>query len=323
MNPRTLIIKNNIAARARRAWPEIKEELNKAEIEFEVHETSAAGDATIAARGAIEQGFHTLAVVGGDGTISETAQGYFDLSAANGHLPSPLNPEASIAILPAGTGDDFARGLASEHQLHASWTKRLIDFLRSPDPAKTKLIDVVVGIANGDLEPFIFVNTATLGIGPEVVSRVSAQGSVVRRLSGEARFVAAACNALAGWRERNLVVTVDDQIPFEVSSNLVAISNSIFAGGGMKFAPQARTGDGIIDLLIAGDLGRLGSARELPRIPKGGHLANPQVKTFACKRVRIDNNSSSDSLLVEADGNLRGRTPVEFQVIPSSLRIVL
>jgi len=323
MSSRTLIILNNSAARARRAWPGIKEQLNKAGIHFEVHETSGPGDATTAARLAIVQGFRTLAVVGGDGTISETAEGFFDLKALKGGLPSPINPEAALAILPAGTGDDFARGLRSERASTETWTNRLIEFLKSPDPSRTKRLDVAFGTDDGKQNGFICVNVATLGIGPEVVASVSAQAGIVKRMSGEVRFIAAACKALTVWRERNLLITIDDGPTLECSSNLVVVANSVYAGGGMMFAPSAKTDDGMLDLLIAGDLGRIGIARELPRIRNGGHLANPKVKMFTCRRVRIENKSSYDALLIEADGNLRGQTPVEFTVIPSSLRVVI
>jgi YegS/Rv2252/BmrU family lipid kinase len=323
MRPQTLIILNNLAARARRAWPKIKDQLDSAGVRFEVHETVAPGDATTAARLAIARGFRTLAVVGGDGTINETAEGFFDLKNLKDGLPSPTDPEAVLAILPAGTGDDFARGLINERASTETWTRRLIEFLKHPHPDQTKRLDVVFGRIDGNPRGFIFVNVATLGIGPEVVATVSTQAGIVRRMSGEARFIAAACKALTVWRERNLLITIDDGPPIVCSSNLVAVANSVFAGGGMKFAPAAKTDDGMLDLLIAADLSRIGIARELPRIRNGGHLANPKVKTFTGKRVRIENKSNNDPLLIEADGNLRGHTPVEFTVLPAALRVVL
>lgn|SRR6266404_2713121 len=323
MSSRTLIILNNSAARTRRAWPRIKDQLTAAGIRFDIHETLATGDATTAARLAISQGFRTLAVVGGDGTIGETAEGFFDLETSKAGGPTPLEQDAVLAILPAGTGDDFARGLINERASTETWTNRLIAYIKSPDPGHTKLLDVVFGRIDGNPRGFIFVNVATLGIGPDVVATVSAQAGIVKRMSGEVRFIAAACKALTVWRERNLLITIDDGPTLECSSNLVVVANSVYAGGGMMFAPSAKTDDGMLDLLIAGDLGRIGIARELPRIRNGGHLANPKVKMFTCRRVRIENKSSYDALLIEADGNLRGQTPVEFTVIPSSLRVVI
>lgn len=323
MNHDTLIIINNAAARARRAWPEIRGELQRAGIRFEVHETTVAGDATNATRSALSQGFRTIAAVGGDGTISETAEGFFEVPlSAQEQLPIAVNQSANLAVLPAGTGDDFARGLIQKRISTREWTARLVQFLREPDSRAVRTIDAVLGKLDDKKTAFVFVNIATLGIGPEVAAGVSAQVGMTRKLSGEARFLAAACKALAGWRERRLKISIDDGPELEFSSNLVALANSIYAGGGMMFAPGARPDDGVLELLVAGDLNRRGIVRELPRIRKGGHVANPKVRMFPCTRVRIEHQTSNDPLLIEADGNLRGQTPVEFTIMPRALRVI-
>jgi YegS/Rv2252/BmrU family lipid kinase len=323
MNHDTLIIINNAAARAMRAWPEIREELQRAGVHFEVHETTVAGDATKATRSALGQGFRTIAVVGGDGTISETAEGFFEVPISTQEKsPIAVNQNATLAVLPAGTGDDFARGLIQKRISTREWTARLVQFLREPDSCDVRTIDAVCGKLDDKESGFVFVNVATLGIGPEVAAGVSSQVGMTRKLSGEARFLAAACKALAGWRERRLKIRIDDGPELEFSSNLVALANSIYAGGGMMFAPGARPDDGVLDLLVAGDLNRRGIVRELPRIRKGGHVANPKVRMFPCTRVRIEHQTSNDPLLVEADGNLRGQTPVEFTIMPRALRVI-
>jgi diacylglycerol kinase (ATP) len=198
----------------------------------------------------------------------------------------------------------------------------LVTFLREPDTSCVRTIDAVLGRLDDKNTGFVFVNIATLGIGPEVAAGVSSQVGITRKLSGEARFLAAACKALAGWRERRLRIRIDDGPELEFSSNLVALANSVYAGGGMMFAPGARPDDGVLDLLVAGDLNRRGIIRELPRIRKGGHVANPKVRMFPCTRVRIEHQTSNDPLLIEADGNLRGQTPVEFIIMPRSLRVI-
>jgi diacylglycerol kinase (ATP) len=323
MNSDTLIIINNAAARARREWPGIKRELQRAGICFEVHETTAAGDATNLTRSALSQGFRNIAAVGGDGTISEVAEGFFEVPlSAQEKLPVAINQNATLAVLPAGTGDDFARGLIQKRISTREWTARLIQFLREPDSSGVRTIDAVLGRLDDRKTGFVFVNIATLGIGPEVAAAVSAQVGITRKLSGEARFLAAACKALAGWRERRLKIRIDEGPELEFSSNLVALANSVYAGGGMMFAPGARPDDGVLDLLVAGDLNRRGIVRELPRIRNGGHIANPKVTMFPCTRVRIEHQTSNDPLLIEADGNLRGQTPVEFTIIPRAIRVI-
>jgi diacylglycerol kinase family enzyme len=63
--------------------------------------------------------------------------------------------------------------------------------------------------------------------------------------------------------------------------------------------------------------------RELARVHSGGHLANPKVKLARGTRVRVETLDARDALGVEADGDVRGRTPAEFRVLPSALRVVV
>jgi diacylglycerol kinase (ATP) len=169
---------------------------------------------------------------------------------------------------------------------------------------------------------FICINVATLGIGAEVAGRVAAQRALMRRLPGEARFTAAALGALIAWRERRVSVFVDDHAALECRSNLLAVANGIYAGGGMMFAPHACVDDGHMDVLLACDLSRATILRELPRIRRGAHLQNPHVRSLSCTRVRIETPADETPLPVEADGNVRGHTPAEFQLLPDAIRII-
>jgi YegS/Rv2252/BmrU family lipid kinase len=323
---RTLVIINQRAARARRAWPMIERALVQNGIRFDVHVTTHAGDATDGTRAALRAGYQIVAVVGGDGTVSEAAAGFFDFGEEKegvDMLPVPVAPDAALAILPAGTGDDFARGLTGGRREPVSkWIESLIRYQQG-DAGKPRPVDCIAGSVNDGAHRFIYLNVATIGLGAEVAGRVAAQGNLVQRLPGEARFIAAACAALALWRERRVRVRVEESTEIECDSNLIAVANGIYAGGGMMFAPSARVDDGRMDLLMACGLKRRAILRELPRIRRGSHLANPNVRTARAARVRIETLTPADALPVEADGNLRGHTPAEFRIIPGALRIVL
>ena len=191
----TLVIINNAAAKARRAWPSIRKQLHLAGFDYQSYETKAAGDATLKTRQALRDGVSRIAVVGGDGTLSEAVEGFFELNSDLDELPKPINPEAQLAILPAGTGDDFARGLRDGRASLRSW----IDTLVSAEESTTIEVDVLYGRCDGFQKPFICLNASTMGIGGETAQRVSAQGDFIRRFPGEFRFVLAAVGA-AGYR---------------------------------------------------------------------------------------------------------------------------
>lgn len=320
MQKAIIIIINRTAAKAIRAWPSIKARLEEAKIEFELYETKAPGDATTQTRDALRTGYQTIAVVGGDGTLSEAAAGFFELG-PNGQPPQPLNDRAALAILPAGTGDDFARGLAGGRAPLEKWIEVFVSHCHDQGEHRTRRVDVMD--ADSDNEGrFICLNASTMGIGGETAARVAAQGSFMRRFSGEARFAAAAIGALGAWRERRVRVAIDDHNVIDDQMNLVAVANGLYAGGGMMLSPQARIDDGKLDVITATGFNRAMVIRELPRIYRGGHIANPHVCVIQGERVRIETFSREDALLIEADGNLRGRTPAEFRIMPGALRFV-
>lgn len=326
---RTLVIINPVAAAARRRWPEIKAALAHHNVRFDLHETINAGDAETAARAALKADYQTICVVGGDGTLSEAANGFFEWNAKDARgdfdfLPSHVNTKAALAILPAGTGDDFARGLTNTREPLEAWIKRFVAHYHRDvhSEATARVIDIVAARTGDEVHPFVYLNVATIGLGAEVARRVAAQSSLMRRLPGEARFTAAALGALAAWRERHVRVTIDDNSVFECNSNLLAVANGVYAGGGMMFAPNARTDDGKADFLMACGISRATILRELPRIRTGKHLHNPNVRYAKAARIRIETFAPDDALLIEADGNVRGHTSAEFRVMPHALRIV-
>src|SRR6266851_1094769 len=140
---RPLIIINNAAAKARRAWPIARKRLEVGGVDVDAYETTKPGDATIQTRAALKAGVTTIAVVGGDGTLSEAAEGFFEFRENLDELPSPVNSSASLAILPAGTGDDFARGLKGGNRATLEqWIDILISHHRGQDEKSTGLVDV-------------------------------------------------------------------------------------------------------------------------------------------------------------------------------------
>jgi diacylglycerol kinase (ATP) len=319
------IVINNTAAKARAAWPIVSAQLQARGIDYELCETTFAGDATNRTRAALQAGHTTVVVIGGDGTLSETSEGFFELSAtdSSASLPTSINPAAALAILPAGTGDDFARGLMKRRAPLIDWLNLLIAHCERNSEETTKAVDVMAGRCDGAARSFICLNASTMGIGGETGSRVASQGKFLRRLSGEARFMVAAIGALSAWRERPVRIVVDGRSVVEGPMNLVAVANGLYAGGGMMLSPGARIDDGRLDVVTASGLNRLEIVRELPRIHRGGHVANPKVRIVQGEHVRVETFSARDALLIEADGNVRGKSPVEFRIMPKAIRVVL
>ena len=327
-----LVIINNVAAKARLAWPKIKSQLDAAGVDYKTYFTNQKGDATVQTSVALKSGTRLIVVVGGDGTLSEAAQGFFEFNEDLEVLPTAINAEATLAVLPAGTGDDFARGLRRKRAVLNEWIDTLVTHVRARASATevsknggqaVRRIDVLYGRCDGLRTPFICLNASTMGIGGETASRVAAQGGFMRKFSGEFRFVFAAVGALAAWRERRVRVVVDERTVADGPMNLVGVANGLYAGGGMMFSPEARIDDGVLDVVTASGLSRANVVTELSRIHTGGHLNNPKVSLTQGRKVRIETLLLKDEMLIEADGNVRGVTPVEFQVMPGALRFLV
>ena len=333
MEARLLVIINNAAARARAAWPFVERELRAAGVAFDAHVSLRVGDARERARDALRRGVETIAAVGGDGTLGEVASGFFerDEEAGRESVLRPVNTYAALAPLPAGTGDDFARGLCGGRRAELKdWVGRLVRHCRRVDDGSagevagtTRRVDALDGSVDAGARRFVCLNAATLGVGADVASRVAAQPGALRRLSGKSRFALAAVHALAAWRNRRVRISVDGGTWEECRTNLVAVVNGPYAGGGMNFSPDADVGDGLLDVVTASDLSRAEVVRELTRIHKGGHLANPKVYLRRGASVRLETFDPREALPVEADGDVRGHTPAEFRVVPAALRLVI
>ena len=318
----TLVIINHTAAKARRVWPTIQKQLDAARVEYQAYETTRPGDATLQTRAALRSGVESVVVVGGDGTLSETAEGFFEFNDDLDVLPTPVNPNATLALLPAGTGNDFARGLLGKRAPRHDWIETVIARSRGDSAAVVRAMDVLYGRCNDYEKPFICFNASTMGIGGETAGRVAAQGKFMRNFSGEFRFVYAAVGALAAWRERRVRVMIDGRIMADGSMNLVAVANGLYAGGGMMLSPEARIDDGKLDVITASGLSRLNVVTELSRVHTGGHVNNPKVTIMQGTIARIETFLQQDAMPLEADGNVRGVTPVQFQVLPGALQFV-
>ena len=306
----------------RRLWPTIQKQLDAAGVEYQASETKSPGDATLLTRAALKSGIETIVVVGGDGTLSEAAEGFFEFNDNLDLPPVSVNPDATLAILPAGTGNDFARGLLGKRTPIQHWIEIVIGHVSGKSTAAARRMDVLYGRCNGFEKPFICLNASTMGIGGETAGRVAAQGKFMRNFSGEFRFVFAAVGALAAWRERRVRVTVDGREVAEGPMNLIAVANGLYCGGGMMLSPEARIDDGKLDVITASGLTRKNVVTELSRVHTGGHVNNPKVTITQGTIARIETLLVQDAMPLEADGNVRGVTPVQFQVLPGVLRFL-
>ena len=303
----TLIIVNPAsgAGRTGRGWSEVAGRLREAGLDFDFAMTSCSGEATELSRLAVGEGRHLIVAAGGDGTINEVANGFFQDR-------EPVATESRLGILPTGTGGDF---------------RRTLGIPRDPDEAaavlsagRTRRIDagrVTCTSADGASVVRHFVNIADAGIGGDVVHRVNNGRRVI---NGEVTFTLASLLTLLRWHNKPMTVAIDGERR-ELIAQQVVVANCQYFGGGMRVAPRAVPDDGRLDVVIAGDLGMWENLRGLSEIRKGTHLDSGHPKIFHALASRVE-VSSPELVRVDADGEQPGLLPAVFEVVPAALEVV-
>jgi YegS/Rv2252/BmrU family lipid kinase len=293
------MIVNPAAANGRtaRQWPDIARRAEAHGLDVDVRLTERRGHATELAAAAGGGGVGVVVAVGGDGTVSEVANGMAGADATD------------LAVVQRGSGCDFIRtfGISKDAdralEVAAHAPARIIDMGR-------------LGYAgrNGSPESRLFVNVASAGLTGVVADRVNRSG---KPLGATAAFAWGAIATFAGYRNSPFTVEIDDERIDQVSNNAI-IANCRYFAGGMKIAPDADPSDGLLDVLVWGDVSRLDLARNLHKLYRGTHTTHPKATIRRARRVVVTPRSP---LPIEADGEQPGLTPATFEVVPSALRL--
>lgn len=277
-------------------------ELGNQGIEHDIVHTEGPGSATRLARAALDEGIRYLVAVGGDGTVHEVVNGMIDDGKA-------VAPEAVLGVYAAGSGCDFVRTFGME--------RRPEIVARHFATEHVMPIDVGVAELTGlDGRPMTryFANIAEVGYGAEAVKRAAGYP----RWLGRARYLFAAWGAVRGIKPQDTDIEVDDRLIQRKLVNLVA-ANCQFFGGGMKVAPRALPDDGLFNVQVFH-----GGASQVfqmtSKIYRGEHIPHPSISEYQSPRVAL---APARPMLVEADGELLGSTPVTFGLLEQAILLKL
>jgi YegS/Rv2252/BmrU family lipid kinase len=303
----TLVVVNPASAggRTARQWPLVQRCLGAAGVDFVARITAAPADAVMLTREALREGFARVVAVGGDGTLNEVVNGYFDPETRE-----PINPQACVGLLPSGTGGDFRKtaGIPMSHAAACALLAR--GDTRETDAGR---IDYHGG---GAPEPRWFVNIADCGIGGEVVHRVNASRKAA---GGTATFLYHSLAALMTYGNRMVRVDVDGVVT-EGPMESVVVANGRYFGGGMQIAPQALIDDGLFDVVTVTNHGRRRSLAGLPGLYRGRHLGRPGIG-FSRGRVVTVTPLEQRPVLFDVEGEQVGRAPATLTCLPGVLRL--
>jgi len=304
-----IVVMNPASAGGRtgRNWQKRAAGLRAAGLDFDGALTGRRGHATELAREAVREGRRMVVAAGGDGTINEVANGFFETG-------QPLPGGTCLGILPMGTGGDFRRsfGFPIDPVEAAAILKR----------GRCRRIDVGrVRCTTSDGQPAsrLFVNIASAGMGAEVVDRVERSGGLA---GGEASFLMATVATGLRWRNKRIHAVLDGR-EHHVVARQVVVANCRYFGGGMLIAPRASPDDGRLDVIVVGDLGVLEGARALGQFRRGTHLERGGPKIWHALAREIELSAPDETVRLEIDGERPGRLPAEFDVLPQAIDLVI
>ncbi len=251
----------------------------------------------------IKEGFRKIIVVGGDGTMNEVINGVFTQE----DCPTK---EIILSMITVGTGNDWGRmfGIPLEYE----------DAVKLIVAGETYLQDAGVVYYYSGLEKKkrYFVNIAGLGFDALVAKRTNIQKDKGR--SSKAVYMITLLKSLLSYSHTTTDIEIDGR---RVKNDTFTVSLGIgrYSGGGMMQTPNALANDGLFDITIIKRMRKGEVIRSLKMLYDGSILSHPKVEGYTGKNIKID----SDPLIhVETDGESLGHSPIEFQIIPSSIHII-
>ncbi len=293
--PRIALVVNPSAGRGQggRIGGEALARLKRADPQCEAHESRGPGDITSLVAQALRSGADCVAVAGGDGTVNEAVNGYVGIA----------REHQALAVIPVGTGNDFAKMLG----IGNDWRLACERILRG----RSRRVDA--GRCNGR----VFAN----GIGAGFDAQVALEANAIGWLRGNAVYGVAVARTLL-WRYATPHARIiHDGGVLEGRITMLAAANGRTYGGAFRIAPAADIADGMLDLMVADRLTRAGILGFIPHVLRGTHVGRSGVTMVRTRRVTVE---TEEPLAVHADGEIIARAArrVEAEVLPGALRIV-
>ena len=277
----------------RRFGRDIQHHLAELGFDCDLAWSDAPGDVTVRAEAASRAGADPVIVAGGDGSVSEAVNGLMGTGRGT-----------RLGVGPVGTGNDLVKAAGLPRDGRAACERVVSGVVRRVD----------VGRCNGHY----FVN----GVGAGFDAEVARASRSVRSLRGNAVYGLALAKVLVRGVAAPHVTIEDDDGRIEEAVTLVAIANGPWYGGVFHIAPQATIDDGLLDVVVAASVGRLGVLRFAPRVLAGTHLSLPIVRHHRARRVIL---TSTPGLCVHADGEILydAAERLEIEILPRSLPLIV
>lgn len=248
----------------------------------------------------LKSGKDRIIVVGGDGTLNEVVNGFFD---SQGKL---LNPQASLGVVPSGSGSDFVRSLSPKTDLVKNIHNALNLEARPTDIGVVEAHD-----ANGRPQSRHFINVSSFGLSGLVAGFMR---SINRNLGPTAAYFMSTVKAIKAFNAREIIIENENKKESIVKNcSLVSFANGKYYGSGMKIAPKAELDDGLLDQISINDLSLMFFLLNGYRVYQGTHLDLPNVSMKQTKLAYV-RAVGNEPVYIETDGELFAQLPAKYWV---------
>jgi diacylglycerol kinase (ATP) len=289
------------AGKTKKQWPFIKEYLKKIGYDFEGQETEAPGHAIELAAEAVKKGYKYIIAVGGDGTVSEIVNGLYKADGLN---------SVTLGIISTGTGADYIRTIGIPCDYEEASNKLINPVTRDVD------VGLVECLKDGKATSRLFVNFAGLGFDAEVVKATTQKFKAMGRVSA---YLLGLLSTLLSYKNKEVDIIIGDEKKRRRICTVI-MGNGKYGGGGMYTTPKAEIDDGLLDILIVGDLSKPDFIQSLPTLYEGTHLNHPKVSLKKAAEVTV---IPVVPMAVQADGDLVGESPATFKIIEQKLHLIV
>lgn len=288
------------SGRGRQVWRQAEAVLQEEQIKYTYAWTEAPKDAIrYAAQYGADPQIRLIVAVGGDGTVHEAANG---LIASRSGKP--------IGYIPAGSGNDFARGFGIP--LDAMKALRLM-----LDPHSIIQADL---IRSGDGAAVSSVGAGLDGQVASVTNTAGYKKGLNLLKLGKLAYVWSLIRVLCTYKPSSIILSIDGIQHTYERVWLVAICNIPYYGGGMMICPDANPTNGTASLCVVHGIGRLELLAVFPRVYTGSHKTHRAVQFLRGRQISIQ---SSLPLYIHRDGEASGMTPVTLEVLPAALSVIV
>jgi diacylglycerol kinase (ATP) len=309
MLPLIIVNPKSAGGSTRDNWSALASDLRAHFGPYNVAFTKAAGDGVVMAKAAAELGREFIIACGGDGTINEVA---------NGILESGRDVE--FGVLPSGTGGDFRRSLGIPQSPREA--------ARALRDGRTKRIDVgrvTFQSHQGQTVSRYFLNVSSFGLAASIIERVKSNKALnwlpLGGVRGRANFALSTLQEVVSLDPVTVRVKVDDGKERLLQTINFCVANARYFGGGMMIAPEAKLDDGKLDLVNIGDIRTAKILLNAYTLYRGSHLDLKEVKSSLVKRIEVSQVALNTEIHLETDGELPGRLPAIYEIVPAAMRV--